>query len=242
MEQPALLCQPFVWTHFLITSYHNPTNVKSLNMSLFNHAAAASSLGVAFHLAVRNVEIDYQIWQLLSLYISALVILTGYYVSTGIFTLFETAARIATVSTSFSLGLISSIGAYRLLFHRLRNFPGPLPAKISRFYATSLAAKNVKYGFEVRKLHEEYGDFVRTGPRELSILRASAVKSLYGPQTLCRKSTWYSQVSEDVTKCSLNSSRDFEDHKRRRRAWDQGFSVKGEHLQPFHHYSKTDRV
>jgi hypothetical protein len=211
-------------------------------MSLFNHASAACSLGVAFHLAVRNVEIDYRIWQLLSLYVSILAILTGCYVSIGTLTLIETAARVGVVSTSFNLGLISSIGVYRLLFHRLRNFPGPLPAKISRFYSTSLAAKNVQYSFEVRKLHEEYGDFVRTGPRELSILRASAITSLYGPQTLCRKSTWYSQVSEDVAKCSLNSSRDFEDHKRRRRAWDQGFSVKGEHLQPFHHYSKTNRV
>jgi hypothetical protein len=211
-------------------------------MRLFSHAWAAFSLGVVFHLAVRNVEIDYRIWQLLSLYVSILAILIGYYVSIGTFTLFETAARVAAVSTSFNLGLISSICVYRLLFHRLRSFPGPLPAKVSRFYATSLAAKNVQYSFEVRRLHEKYGDFVRTGPRELSILRASAVTSLYGSQTLCRKSTWYSQVSEDVTKCSLNSSRDFEDHKRRRKAWDQGFSVKGEHLQPFHHYSKTNRV
>lgn len=64
------------------------------------------------------------------------------------------------------------------------------------------------------------------GPREITVFRASAVNIIHGPQTACRKSSWYSQVSDDVTKCSLNSSRDFEDHKRRRRAWDQGFSVK----------------
>lgn len=69
--------------------------------------------------------------------------------------------------------------------------------------------------------------YIWIGPREISILRASAVPLIYGPQTDCRKSTWYSQVSDDVAECSLNSSRDFEDHKRRRRAWDRGFSMKG---------------
>jgi hypothetical protein len=66
------------------------------------------------------------------------------------------------------------------------------------------------------------------GPREISINRASAVQAINGAQTECRKSTWYSQVSDDVRKISLNSSRDLDDHKRRKRAWDRGLSgVKG---------------
>lgn len=40
------------------------------------------------------------------------------------------------------------------------------------------------------------------------------------------RSTWYSQVSDDVTVISLNSTRDVEVHRRRRRAWDRAFSVK----------------
>lgn len=64
------------------------------------------------------------------------------------------------------------------------------------------------------------------GPRELMIIRASAVNAVNGPQTECRKSTWYSQVSDDPTMISLNSCRDWDDHKRRKRAWDRAFSVK----------------
>lgn len=71
--------------------------------------------------------------------------------------------RTVIVSFCFNTGLTLSIGAYRLFFHRLKNFPGPVPAKLSRFYAMSLAAKNIQYNLEVEKLHQSYGDFVRTG-------------------------------------------------------------------------------
>ncbi|KAJ5629814.1 hypothetical protein N7528_003471 [Penicillium herquei] len=75
-------------------------------------------------------------------------------------------------------------------------------------------------------MHEKYGDFVRTGPREISINRASAVGTVYGSQSPCTKSPWYSHVSDDKTKTSLNSTRDPDVHRRRRKAWDRGFSIK----------------
>lgn len=68
--------------------------------------------------------------------------------------------------TSFNTALLGSIGAYRLLFHRLRRFPGPLGAKITKFYAARLAAKDVQYYKEVAKMHARYGDIVRTGMLE----------------------------------------------------------------------------
>lgn len=52
---------------------------------------------------------------------------------------------------------------YRAFFHRIRHFPGPFWAGVSRFYAFGLAAKNLQYNVELQKLHEEYGDFIRTG-------------------------------------------------------------------------------
>lgn len=64
------------------------------------------------------------------------------------------------------------------------------------------------------------------GPREISINRPSAVQAIHGPKSACMRSTWYSQVSDDVTVISLNSTRDVEAHRRRRRAWDRAFSVK----------------
>lgn len=68
------------------------------------------------------------------------------------------------------------------------------------------------------------------GPREVAIVRKSAVPLLLGPTSECRKSTWYMQVDSDSSKCSIHMTRDFDDHKRRRKAWDRGFAIKGQSL------------
>ena len=74
-------------------------------------------------------------------------------------------------ASSFNLGLLSSIAVYRLAFHRCGKFPGPTGAKVTKFYAARLSAKNVQYYSELAKMHEQYGDFVRTGKRSsLSLL------------------------------------------------------------------------
>lgn len=68
---------------------------------------------------------------------------------------------------------------------------------------------------------------VTSGPREISINRKEAVPLLYGPNSECVKSTWYGQTGNDPKKCSIHMTRDFNDHRLRRRAWDKGFSIKG---------------
>lgn len=77
----------------------------------------------------------------------------------------------ATAALSFAYGLLGSVLAYRVFFHRLRRFPGPLGARLSRFYALRHAARNRQMHLVLERLHEEYGDFVRVGmcrcvPRE----------------------------------------------------------------------------
>ena len=56
---------------------------------------------------------------------------------------------------------------YRVFFHRLRNFPGPVLASVSKFWhvAHCLDSKN---HILLERLHEEYGDFVRIGVAEAS--------------------------------------------------------------------------
>ena len=58
--------------------------------------------------------------------------------------------------------LLASISIYRVFFHRLRSFPGPLLASVSKLWhvAHCLESKN---HILLEKLHKEYGDFVRTG-------------------------------------------------------------------------------
>jgi hypothetical protein len=60
------------------------------------------------------------------------------------------------------LGVYSSMLVYRGFFHRLGKFPGPFFARFSNIYLTMMSSKLHLYK-EVSKLHETYGDYVRTG-------------------------------------------------------------------------------
>jgi len=63
---------------------------------------------------------------------------------------------------SYVAALFASIVAYRVFFHRLSRFPGPLAAKITRFYTTYLAQRGPLH-LEQAKLFDKYGDIVRIG-------------------------------------------------------------------------------
>jgi hypothetical protein len=60
-------------------------------------------------------------------------------------------------------GIYLSMIVHRLVWHRLRKFPGPLLARVSNFYITALSAKKYHLYEEVEKLHKQYGDYVRLG-------------------------------------------------------------------------------
>ncbi|OAA33379.1 averantin oxidoreductase [Moelleriella libera RCEF 2490] len=65
------------------------------------------------------------------------------------------------VSAAFAAvlaGIYISILVYRALFHRLNRFPGPLPARISNAYVTTLKMKKMHLYDDVRQLHKKYGD------------------------------------------------------------------------------------
>lgn len=54
------------------------------------------------------------------------------------------------------------------------------------------------------------------------------MSAIFGPESKCRKATWYGQVDMDPKNASIHMTQDYDQHKKRRRAWDRGFSVKGE--------------
>ncbi|KAJ9294970.1 hypothetical protein DTO271G3_6532 [Paecilomyces variotii] len=182
--------------------------------------------GIAFHSSIRNIEIDNRLRTLFIAYLFTWASLVGIYVKLFHLSLLHSVATASYAGLCFNIALAASIAVYRLFFHRLRGFPGPWGAKLSRFYAVNLASKGMQYHLQLQKLHKEYGDFVRTGPREISINRPSAAQAIHGPKSPCLKSTLYSHVSDDVTENSVHQMRDPEIHRRRRRAWDRGFSVK----------------
>lgn len=120
-------------------------------------------LGISFHLCIRKVEIDNQFWSLLAIYIAVWMQLTGAYLGIYHLPVLQAIKMSSLCGCSFMTGLTASISVYRLFFHRLRRFPGPWAAKLSRFYNARLAYKSLQYNRELEKLHKKYGDFVRTG-------------------------------------------------------------------------------
>ncbi|KAI5857444.1 putative benzoate 4-monooxygenase cytochrome P450 [Durotheca rogersii] len=183
-------------------------------------------LGVTFHLGfARVVFLERFMYQLIGMVCLIIAGLAYLYASAGL-PVVDILTRLSIVAGSFNAGLFSSMTIYRLFFHPLNRFPGPLDLKISRIFSSLRAAKKLRYHRDVDEMHEKYGDFVRSGPRELSIRRRSAVATIYGPTSKCWKSSWYTQVSTDSKKSSVHMATDPADHKRRRKAWDMGMGFK----------------
>ena len=89
--------------------------------------------------------------------------------------------------------------------------------------------KDLRYHRHIQKLHGKYGDFVRTGPREISITRVAAINLIYGPTSVCTKGTWYDQNSDNPDKVGIENVRDEMKHRLRRKAWEKGLGFRGKH-------------
>jgi hypothetical protein len=87
-----------------------------------------------------------------------------------IFSLFKDGVQGAGTSSAviviYGLSFFASVGFYRVALHRLRNFPGPFWASISKFWHVAKCIGSSSQNHKVLdKLHKKYGDFVRTGKR-----------------------------------------------------------------------------
>jgi hypothetical protein len=123
----------------------------------------AATMGVLSHLATLHVVWDFKIWLLLKSYATGLAALLLAFVFTLGNGPLSAIAMTISVAISFNIGVLSSMLIYRLFFHRLRKFPGPFWAKISRFYAVYISKKRMQYFLDLQELHKTYGDVVRTG-------------------------------------------------------------------------------
>lgn len=119
--------------------------------------------GVAVHLSVRPFEIDRHTPKIISAYLISFAVLVINVHLHGGLGLAQSVLKTTTIAASFNTGLFGSILIYRAFLHRLHRFPGPVPAKLTRFYAMKTAALTLQTHLAIEKLHEEYGDFVRVG-------------------------------------------------------------------------------
>ncbi|RYC59712.1 hypothetical protein CHU98_g6501 [Xylaria longipes] len=132
------------------------------------------------------------------------------------------ALKTLALAASYLSGLFFSLIIFRVLFHPLRRFPGPLGFKVSSaWFATRLTGRDAFR--QLLKLHEKHGDFVRIGSNDLSITHPKAVQAIYGPGSKCFKTEWYDLTSPMV---SLHTTRDDALHSKRRRLWSTAFGDK----------------
>ncbi|KAH8830170.1 cytochrome P450 [Flagelloscypha sp. PMI_526] len=193
------------------------------------------ALGTCFHIGTLSYELDFYVLPLLAAQAAAFLVFVLYQVLSA-HPIVDTLRDALLIELYFHIGLWTSTLLHRLLFHRLNSFPGPWQAKITRLYVMWTSSRKLQQHLETSFLHSKHGDFVRTGPRELSIRSASAIPALYGHQTQCSKGLWYSAAAtstNDPSMSSLNGLRDKAEHKRRRRAWDRALSLSA--LQTYEH-------
>lgn len=137
--------------------------------------------------------------------------------------------RSVLTSIGFHLAtLIASTVVYRLSpFHPLARYPGPVLARVTRFWAFSKALGG-KHHLMYHQLHEKYGDVVRTGPDHLFIRDVKAVPVVLGANPLNER--WLRGPHYEVVKRrgipgSIFSLVSPTEHGQRRRIWERAFTT-----------------
>ena len=80
---------------------------------------------------------------------------------------------------------------YRLWFHPLASYPGPLLARASSLWSAS-AARKLRKAQAIQEAHERYGPVVRIAPTELSFSDPEVLKAVYGHGRGLPKTDFYS--------------------------------------------------
>lgn len=120
------------------------------------------------------------------------------------------------------LGLFASTLLYRLFFHPLRHFPGPLDLRISKLsHVGRLLKRGCKNHELLEDMRGQYGDFVRTGPNELTIFQPEVLSVATRPGNELNHSDWYDLLLPSEP---MATSRNRPDHDARRKAFDRAFS------------------
>lgn len=194
--------------------------------SLQRQCFLSAATGVLSHLLyfIHGFKDDEALKIVLSLGFVQGILVTSKVVQRGIN--LSTFISIAGIDLSFFTALFTSISIYRLFFHRLRAFPGPPVAKLTKLYGLYMSTTS-HYTDSLVALHEKYGEIVRVGPNELSIANAEVLSAAHGAQSKCRKGTIYTSLHyKGVHNVATISDKGL--HRTRRRVWDQAFSTKGE--------------
>ncbi|CAH0031673.1 unnamed protein product [Clonostachys rhizophaga] len=113
------------------------------------------------------------------------------------------------------MALFGSMTVYRLFFHKLSGFPGPKLAAATKLWHVWKIRKSTNY-LLLQELNGEYGDIIRTGPNELTLVGPSAFNLLDGWGNTTTRDIWYDLLRP---RYSAVFCRDKKLHKEGRKAW-----------------------
>lgn len=141
---------------------------------------------------------------------------------------FGDSCLIWTAKCVLGLGVVFAVNIlfiiiYRLTFHPLAKFPGPLLAKITDFYAVYHAYIGDIH-LDMWRCHQAFGNFVRYGPNKIIVNTSTAIPEIYGPKANVQKSTAYRAFETSSTALDLQSTVNKVAHARKRRVISQAFS------------------
>ena len=137
----------------------------SIRMSLPYQVICAAAAGLFSHNVVFiHGEWHMQAPMLLRLYLSLALLTLAMEIWTTRVGIAIALGRTAAIICSYGTALLASMTLYRVIFHRLRNFPGPRWAPVSKFWhVTRCFQTGSQNHLILDDLHKKYGDFVRTG-------------------------------------------------------------------------------
>ncbi|KAL4938412.1 hypothetical protein BDV06DRAFT_226042 [Aspergillus oleicola] len=136
----------------------------------------------------------------------------------------------------YTAALFSSILFYRIFLSPLKHIDGPLALRLTKLSHVWKEARHRNCEV-LHELHGRYGDLVRTGPNEVTAFGTDAFNKVHGKHSCCGRAAYYDILHPMV---SLDTTRDPGVHDKKRRVWDQAFSVKAlEKLEPLL-YTKAD--
>ncbi|RCI13112.1 hypothetical protein L249_0054 [Ophiocordyceps polyrhachis-furcata BCC 54312] len=114
-----------------------------------------------------------------------------------------------------------AIAVYRIFFHPLAKYPGPLLAKVTNIYQLYYAYRGDRH-LEFWRMHQRYGKIVRFGPNAVSFNSNQALKEIYGFRSNVRKADFYDAFVHPAA--NTHNTRDKDTHARKRRVLSHAFS------------------
>ncbi|KAK8045563.1 cytochrome P450 [Apiospora rasikravindrae] len=96
-----------------------------------------------------------------------------------------------------SIVYVIVVVVYRLVFHPLARYPGPLLGRVTDWYSVIRSSAGDRH-IHFLELHKKHGPFVRFGPNRVSVNTAEGLAKIYGIKANTQKSTYY-HVFNDLT-------------------------------------------